>query len=131
MPNVPKTIDSPNGALTDRQDKFIDAYVTNGGRIEQAALEAGYSQASARTLGGRLIRDDKVLAEIYRRTVGKVAITAPKALHIVEQLAQSSRSDKVRLEAAMDLLNRAGVKAPERIDHRVAGEIHVQIDLAG
>jgi phage terminase small subunit len=130
MPNVPKPIDSPNGPLTELQDRFIDAYVTNGGRIEQAAIEAGYSEASARTLGSRLLKDDKVLQEIYRRTVSKVAVSAPKALHIVEQLAQSSRSDKVRLEAAMDLLNRAGLKAPERIDHRVGGEIHVQIDLS-
>ena len=130
MPNVPKPIDSPNGALTELQDRFIDAYVTNGGRIEQAAIDAGYSEVSARTLGSRLLKDDKVLAEIYRRTVGRVAVTAPKALQIVETLAQSSRSDKVRLEAAMDLLNRAGLKAPERIDHRVGGEIHVQIDLS-
>lgn len=130
MPNVPKTVDSPSGALTELQDKFIDAYVSNGGRIEAAAIEAGYSEASARTLGSRLVKDDKVLAEIYRRTVGRVAVTAPKALHIVEQLAQSSRSDKVRLEAAMDLLNRAGLRAPERIDHRIGGEIHVQIDLS-
>lgn len=130
MPNVPKTVDSPSGALTELQDKFIDAYVSNGGRIEAAAIEAGYSEASARTLGSRLVKDDRVLAEIYRRTVGRVAVTAPKALHIVEQLAQSSRSDKVRLEAAMDLLNRAGLKAPERIDHRIGGEIHVQIDLS-
>lgn len=130
MPNVPKTVDSPSGALTELQDKFIDAYVSNGGRIEAAAIEAGYSEASARTLGSRLVKDDRVLAEIYRRTVGRVAVTAPKALHIVETLAQSSRSDKVRLEAAMDLLNRAGLRAPERIDHRIGGEIHVQIDLS-
>lgn len=130
MPNVPKVVDSPSGALTELQDRFIDAYVTNGGRIEAAAIEAGYSEASARTLGGRLLKDDKVLAEIYRRTVCRVASGAPKALHIVETLAQSSRSDKVRLEAAMDLLNRAGLRAPERIDHRVGGEIHVQIDLS-
>ena len=130
MPNVPKPIDSPNGPLTELQDRFIDAYVTNGGAIEKAAIDAGYSEASARTLGSRLLKDDKVLQEIYRRTVGRVAVMAPRALGIVDQLAQSSRSDKVRLEAAMDLLNRAGLKAPERIDHRIGGEITVNIDLS-
>jgi phage terminase small subunit len=128
---MPKPIQSPNGALTVLQDKFIDAYVSNGGSITKAAIEAGYSEPSARTLGSKLLKDDKVLAEIYRRTVAKVAVTAPRALNIIDQLAQTSRSDKVRLEAAMNLLDRAGVKAPERVDHRVAGEIHVQIDLAG
>jgi phage terminase small subunit len=131
MPHMPKPIQSPNGALTVLQDKFIDAYVSNGGSITKAAIEAGYSEPSARTLGSKLLKDDKVLAEIYRRTVAKVAVTAPRALNIIDQLAQTSRSDKVRLEAAMNLLDRAGVKAPERVDHRVAGEIHVQIDLAG
>jgi len=131
MPHMPKPIQSPNGALTVLQDKFIDAYVSNGGSITKAAIEAGYSEPSARTLGSKLLKDDKVLAEIYRRTVAKVAVTAPRALNIIDQLAQTSRSDKVRLEAAMNLLDRAGVKAPERVDHRVAGEIHVQLDLAG
>lgn len=130
MSNVPQTIDSPSGALTDRQDAFIDAYVTNGGRIEAAAIEAGYSEASARTLGSRLMKDDKVLAEIYRRTVNRVAVLAPRALNTVEVLATSARSEKVRLEAAADLLNRAGLKAPDRIDHRVNGEISVHIDLS-
>lgn len=130
MGNVPFVAETPNGPLTDLQDRFVDAYVTNGGRIEAAAIEAGYSEDSARTLGSRLLKQDKVLAEIYRRTMGRVAVVAPKALDVVERLAQGSRSDKVRLEAAIDLLNRAGLKAPERVDHRVSGDISVQIDLS-
>ena len=43
MVNVVKPIESPNGALTELQDRFVDAYVSNGGRIEKAAIEAGYS----------------------------------------------------------------------------------------
>lgn len=131
MANVPKTIDSPSGALTDKQDRFVDAYVANGGRIEKAAIEAGYSEASARTIGSRLVKDSRILQEVYRRTVEQVALAAPKALATVERLASSARSEKVQYEAAADLLNRAGVKAPDRVDHRVAGEISVSIDLGG
>jgi len=131
MSNVPKVIDSPNGALTEMQDRFVDAYVSNGGRIEKAAIEAGYSETSARTIGSRLVKDSRILQEIYRRTVEQVALAAPKALATVERLAVTARSEKVQLEAAADLLNRAGVKAPDRIDHRVGGEISVVIDLGG
>ena len=130
MANTPKPIDTPNGAMTTKQDLFVDAYVCNGGRIEAAAIEAGYSKTSARTIGSRLAKDSRVLQEIYRRTVEQVALAAPRALATVEKLAVSARSEKVQLEAASDLLDRAGVKAPDRIDHRVAGEISVQIDLS-
>ena len=129
MPNELKPIDTPNGSMTTKQDLFVDAYVANGGRIEAAAIDAGYSPASARTIGSRLVKDTKVLQEIYRRTVEQVALAAPKALATVERLAVSARSEKVQLEAAADLLNRAGVRAPERIDHRIGGEISVVIDL--
>jgi phage terminase small subunit len=129
MPNELKPVDTPNGAMTTKQDLFVDAYVANGGRIEAAAIDAGYSPASARTIGSRLVKDTKVLQEIYRRTVEQVALAAPKALATVERLAVSARSEKVQLEAAADLLNRAGVRAPERIDHRIGGEISVVIDL--
>lgn len=131
MANVPKTIESPSGALTEKQDRFVDAYVSNGGRVEKAAIEAGYSETSARTIGSRLVKDSRILQEVYRRTVEQVALAAPKALSTVERLATSARSEKVQLEAAADLLNRAGVKAPDRVDHRVAGEINVSIDLSG
>ena len=127
MVNVVKPIESPNGALTELQDRFVDAYVSNGGRIEKAAIEAGYSETSARTLG----KDSRILQEIYRRTVEQIALAAPKALATVERLAVTARSEKVQLEAAADLLNRAGIKAPDRVDHRINGEISVSIDLGG
>lgn len=131
MANVPKPIESPNGPLTELQDRFVDAYVANGGRIEKAAIEAGYSETSARTLGSRLAKDPRILQEIYRRTVEQIALAAPKALATVERLATTARSEKVQLEAAADLLNRAGIKAPDKVDHRIGGEISVVIDLGG
>ena len=97
MGNVPYVAETPNGPLTDLQDRFVDAYVTNGGRIEAAAIEAGYSQDSARTLGSRLLKQDKVLSEIYRRTMGRVAVVAPRALDVVCLLYTSpSPRDRTR-----------------------------------
>ena len=61
----------------------------------------------------------------------QIALAAPKALATVERLAVTARSEKVQLEAAADLLNRAGIKAPDRVDHRINGEISVSIDLGG
>ena len=37
--------------LTELQEKFAVAYMTNGGDATKAAIEAGYAQTSARELG--------------------------------------------------------------------------------
>ena len=44
-------------------------------------------------------------------------------------LATGAKSEYVRLQAAQDLLDRVGMKAPEKVDHRVTGELSVSIDL--
>ena len=51
----------------ERRRRFIDAYMVNGGNATQAAISAGYSEKSAHNQGGRLIRNDEVLAGIRRR----------------------------------------------------------------
>lgn len=37
--------------LTTKQDKFVKAYLLNGGNATQAAISAGYSETSARFVG--------------------------------------------------------------------------------
>ena len=47
----------------------------------------------------------------------------------VMKLATGAKSEYVQLEASRDLLDRAGIRAPERIQHDVQGEIKINIDL--
>jgi len=116
--------------LTERQAAFVDAYVSNGGNALQAAVEAGYSKTSAKQEGSRLLRNPKVAQALARAAADHLARHAPVAMQSVFALMTTARSEKVRLEAAKDWLDRAGLTAVERHQHLVDGELRVVIDLS-
>jgi phage terminase small subunit len=129
MSNVPQNIESPSGKLTTKQNQFIDAYVANGGNGSAAARDAGYAESSAHVEANRALKNPLIVQEIFRRTTLAIGAALPKALNTVVRLSESAKSEYVQLEASRDLLDRAGMKAPERIDHRLDGEFRVTIDL--
>ena len=47
-----------------------------------------------------------------------------------QQAAKSARSDYVRLEAAKDLLDRAGFKPPDKQLVKLSGDLSVSFDIA-
>jgi len=130
MPKVPAKLPEQADKLTEKQNAFVDAYVANGGRGTQAARDAGYADKSAHVEANRLLKNPLILQEIYRRTVMELGASAPQALATVRELAVSAKSDYVRLEASKDILDRAGLKAPDRVDQRLDGELRVVIDLS-
>lgn len=115
--------------LTRKQDTFIEAYVANGGKGTAAAKEAGYAEKSAHVEACRLLRNPLIIQEIYKRTTLAIGASLPKAFRTIERLSSEAKSEYVQLEASRDLLDRAGLRAAERIDHRVDGSISVSIDL--
>ena len=115
--------------LTDMQAAFVDAFVSNGGDRVEAAIEAGYSKQTARQQAYELLAKSHVMAAIMERTMTELACHAPKAVQRLQSLT-GARSEYVALQASQDILDRLGLKAAERIDHRVSGEISVQIDLS-
>jgi phage terminase small subunit len=96
-------IAAANEALTPRQDAF-DAFVGNGGDARAAAQAAGYTSRRLDHRVDDLLRQPVVTAEIARRTT--------------------------QLLAAQDLLDRLGMRAPERQEHTVTGDLKVVIDLS-
>lgn len=115
--------------LTRKQDTFIEAYVANGGHGTQAAKDAGYAEKSAHVESCRLLRNPLIVQEIYRRTTLAIGASVPRAFRTIERLSSEAKSEYVQLEASRDLLDRVGLRAPERIDHRVDGNLSVSIDL--
>jgi hypothetical protein len=115
--------------LTEKQEAFAVAYVTNGGNATAAAKDAGYSEDAARVLGPRNLRNPLILQRIYDLTVQQIAASAPAALGTMGKLL-NARSEFVRFNAAADLLNRAGFKPVERHQMQVDGELTVTIDLS-
>jgi phage terminase small subunit len=53
--------------MTQRQEAFKEAYLSNNGNATQAAIDAGYSPKTARQIGQRLLSNVDIAAEIARR----------------------------------------------------------------
>tara|TARA_R110001592_G_scaffold73980_1_gene225169 strand:- start:407 stop:610 length:204 start_codon:yes stop_codon:yes gene_type:complete len=66
------------------------------------------------------------MMERVANTVGLGAVSASRKL---VELSSDAKSEYVQLEASRDLLDRAGIRAPERIQHDVTGDIKINIDL--
>ena len=114
--------------LTDKQAAFVAALVSNGGDKTAAAIEAGYAPASARTQAYVILAKPQVMQALMERSMLELASTAPQALKRIRELT-AAKSEYVALQASQDILDRLGLRAPDKVDHRVTGEVHVQIDL--
>lgn len=112
--------------LTEKQELFVDLYVRSGGKVGLSAEKAGYAD---RSIGSKLLKDPKIIKRIQELTLEAIGVNAVSALHTVVKLSKSARSDYVRLEAAKDILDRAGYRPPERVDHRVSGDLSVSFDI--
>ena len=117
--------------LTDKQKALVDTIVSDGCSIVKAAEKAGYStKVSARVSASRTLRLPKVqkyMMECVSRTIGLGAVTASSKM---VQLADSARSEYVQLEASKDILDRVGLRTPEKISHTIDGDFKINIDLS-
>jgi len=116
-------------SLTKQQERFVDIF--SAGRLtqEQAAIEAGYAPDSAQSSASRLQRNPLVQQRMAKAVMSRLSFGAAKALSVIERLSDSARSDYVKLAAAQDLLDRAGYKPPDRVDHRLDAQLTVTLDL--
>ena len=116
--------------LTTRQKALVEAYVANGGNLTKAAEEAGYAEGnSGRTTAWKAMKTAHVQQYLMQQTAEVFSMHAAMAVGKVAGLAKSAKSEYVQLEAAKDLLDRAGFKPIDRAQVQVAGDIRVQIDL--
>ncbi len=115
--------------LTDMQQAFVENLLSNGGDKVQAAIDAGYSPNTADIQVHELLRKPHVMNAIIEGSMQQLAVSAPLATRRLIALTEA-RSEYVALQAAQDILNRLGIKAPDRVDHRVTGDIQVHIDLS-
>jgi len=105
-----------------RRALFVEAYVTNGGNATQAAITAGFSEKTAYSAGGRLLKDVEIAAEIVRRRAEVIAaaekitgITMERTLREVGRLAYSD---------VRKLLNEDGsLKAIHELDDDTAAAV--------
>lgn len=116
--------------LTEKQQAFVDEFIANGGKQSAAALKAGYAEGSHHTDASRLVRNPLIQQAITKGVMMQIGLRAASALQTIDSLSTTARSDYVRLEAAKDILDRAGFKPPDRIDTRLDATLTVSLDLA-
>lgn len=91
--------------LTDKQQMFVDALVSNGGKVKEAAEVAGIHWQYGYTLKKELARHIAEAAQAY------LSLHAVKAVQKVIETMDAEMPNPVQLNAANSILDRAGVKA--------------------
>ena len=125
-----KTLAPTARPLTPKQRALVEAYVANGGNLTKAAEEAGYAEGnSGRVTAWKAMKTPHVQQYLMQQTAEAFSLHAAMAVGKVANLAKQAKSEYVQLEAAKDLLDRAGFKPIDRQQVQVAGDIRVQIDL--
>ena len=114
--------------LTTRQSNFIDNLLAGGVSAKQCAIDAGYSERSAKVEASRLLKNSKVLHHLHQRAKKVLGVRAITALQTVSNRSQYANSEYVRLEASKDLLDRAGLRE-EQNQTLGTNNIQVNIDL--
>ena len=130
MPRAP--IDPITG-LTPMETNFVREFVTNGGKKERAAIDAGYSANGARTRAWETLRKPKIIKAVqeFRRECYQHDATSARFI-LKELMLSDDVNDSVKSNIALALIDRAGDRHPEVIelvDSRSPTEIANKLDL--
>ena len=119
--------------LTEKQRALVDTIVATGCSITEAAKTAGYStnvsKDSARVSASRTLRLPKVQQYMQQRVAQTLGLGAVSASKRLIELSTGARSEYVQLEASRDILDRVGMRAPDKVSHNIQGDIKINIDL--
>ena len=116
--------------LTTKQKELVDTIVTTGCTITDASQKVGYAKGDAgRVVASRTLRLPHVQRYMMERVANTIGLGAVHASRKLVELSGNAKSEYVQLEASRDVLDRAGVRAPERVQHDIQGEIKINIDL--
>ena len=100
--------------LTDKQAAFVKEVALTGNGT-QSAIKAGYSAKTTYQKAHQL--RGQFAIEIENETRRLMASAVPGALAQIVDLASHATSEQVRLQAAKDIMDRAGLKPTERIEN--------------
>lgn len=113
-------------SVTELQARLAEGMVLEGLSKQDAITAAGYASVSAGYAALRTRHVQEYIQQLIREHLLDSSI---KAIRRIDSLIDNARSEYVRLEAAKDVLDRAGFKPVERHAHLVQGSVTVTIDL--
>lgn len=97
---------------------FVEAFITNGENITQAAIDAGFSAKTAYQAGSRLLKDVRVLEEINKRRAAIVADLELNTERLVKEISRIAFSDP------RNIMHPDGkIKMPHELDADTAAAI--------
>ena len=100
--------------MTDKQTAFVKEFALTG-NATQSAVIAGDSEKTAYQTGHQLRWQFRHEIEDETRRLMQAAV--PGALAQIVDLAARATSEQVRLQAAKEIMDRAGLKPTERIEN--------------
>ena len=100
--------------LTEKQSAFVKEFSLTG-NATASAIKAGYSAKTAHAKGHTLRHQLQLQIEDETRRLMQAAV--PGALAQIVDLAGHATSEQVRLQAAKDIMDRAGLKPTERVEN--------------
>ena len=118
--------------LTEQKKLFVREYIKLRCKNQtQAAINAGYSAKSAAAQASGLMKQDEVRAyleeekgALYCEIREQFLFDALEARDVMHRiLTNPEAEDRDKLNAAKDFLDRAGFKAPDKVEHSGAVEV--------
>ena len=76
-----------------RQKAFVDAFIQNGGNATRAAIQAGYSNKTARITAAQLLTKPNIKAEIDSRLAEMESARIAKSTEVLEFLTATMRGE--------------------------------------
>jgi hypothetical protein len=101
--------------LTERQAAFIPLFVQTGDAYG-SAIAVGYAPITAKHAAADILNKPSVALQIARAARLRLAKSLPMALSVLDHLAEHANSERVKLEAAKAICDRAGLVAPRAPD---------------
>ena len=107
-----------NQPLTEKQKAFVTEFVGNGANRRKAVVAAGYSKKGIDQTAHVLLSLPHIQQAIRKEAEDHLNANVGVAAKVLVDLAQNSKSDSVRLQAAQSLLDRGGLPFVRQTEHK-------------
>ncbi|GAA6488448.1 terminase small subunit [Gordonibacter urolithinfaciens] len=110
-------------ALTEKQRRFADEWIANGGNATQAAIAAGYSKRTARAMGSENLTKPDIKEYIKERTEAIDAARVAQGDEVLAFLTAVMRGDEQETVFLKNGFKYVGVNVTDQKNQIKAAEI--------
>lgn len=104
--------------LTPKQQKFVVEYINRGGNRVTAAAAAGYSPNGIHQATSRLLSQENIKSAIKAEAEIHLQTHVAPASKVLVDLMLNGKSERIKLQAATEVLDRGGLPFIRQSEHR-------------